>query len=202
MTHREDALAAVDAGADALGFIFVPTSPRAVTREMVSEILFSLPSAVVTVGVVANESPEFLKGLLRVCPLKGLQFHGEETPEEVLSFKGQARLIKAIRVQDARSLDQIPRFRGVDAILLDTYQPGVRGGTGTPFDWQLAIQAKVFGIPLIVAGGLHPQNVAEVIAHVQPYGVDVTSGVELSPGRKDHALVRDFVLKAKQAIPP
>ena len=88
ITNLKDALAAVDSGADALGFNFVSTSPRAVTREEVSKILFSLPPSLLTVGVVANESSEFIKGLLRVCPLKGIQFHGEETPEEVLSFRG------------------------------------------------------------------------------------------------------------------
>ncbi|MBI3615237.1 MAG: phosphoribosylanthranilate isomerase [Candidatus Omnitrophica bacterium] len=200
ITNRKDSLAAAEAGADAVGFIFVPASPRAVTREVVSEILPSLPPTVLTVAVVANESPEFIQGLLRVCPLKGIQFHGEETPEEVLRFKGQVRLIKAIRVQDTQSLEQIPRFQGVDAIVLDACQPGARGGTGTPFDWQLAVQAKAHGIPVIVAGGLNPQNVADAVTQVRPYGVDVTSGVELSPGRKDPALIREFVLRAKQAV--
>lgn len=200
ITNLKDALGAAEAGADALGFNFVPTSPRAVTREEVSEILFSLPPSVLAVGVVANESPEFIRGLLRVCPLKGLQFHGEETPEEVLGFRGEARLIKAIRIRDAGSLKQIPLFRGVDAVLLDGYHPGERGGTGAVFDWQLAVEAKTFGIPLIVAGGLHPENVSEVITRVRPYGLDVASGVELSAGRKDPALVREFVLRAKQAV--
>jgi len=134
-----------------LGFIFVGTSRRAVSRKACSEILRAVPHTVLTVGVVANEDPVFLKDLLRVCPLGALQFHGEETPEEVLSFKGQAKLIKAIRVQDAGSLAQIPKYKGVDAVLLDTYLEDQPGGTGVSFDWSLAVQAKTYEIPLILS---------------------------------------------------
>ncbi|MBI3333582.1 MAG: phosphoribosylanthranilate isomerase [Candidatus Omnitrophica bacterium] len=196
-TNPEDAKAAVQAGADAVGFVFVPASPRAVSRKRVSEILRELPDTVLTVGVVADEDPDFLKGLLRVCPLKGLQFHGEEPPEKVLAFKGRARLIKAIRVRDAESLKQIPLYRGVDAILLDRHDPRRKGGTGEAFDWGLAVQAKSYGIPIIVAGGLTPDNVVQVVKRVRPYGVDVATGVELSTGRKDPALVREFLVRAK-----
>lgn len=215
MTNLGDALAAAQAGADAIGFIFVANSPRAVTRRRVSEILPALPPTVLTVGVVADEDPHFLRGLLRVCPLAALQFHGEESPEEVLAFKNQVKLIKVIHVKDADSLNVIPLYRGVDAVLLDTYrvpstgashpfQQGAwhllrSGGTGTPFDWRLAVQAKRFGIPIVVAGGITPANADQVICQVQPYGVDVSSGVEVSPGRKDHALVREFILRAKSA---
>jgi len=198
-TNREDGLAAVQAGADALGFIFVPTSPRVVTRDTVAEILTALPPTVFTIGVVANEHPDFLKGLLRVCPLQGLQFHGEEGPEEVLAFRREVKfLIKGIRVKNAGSLDQIPRYRGVDAVLLDAHRPEKRGGTGSSFDWSLAVQAKSFGIPLIIAGGLNPSNVSGLIRAVQPFGVDVVSGVERSPGKKDPTLVREFILNSKK----
>lgn len=201
MTNREDAKAAVEAGADAIGFVLVPTSPRAVTRRAVEGILRSLPPTVLTVGVVANEDPDFLKGLLRVCPLGALQFHGQETPEEILGLKEDltgVELIKAIRVRDADSLKEIPRYRGVDAVLLDTYDPHKWGGTGVPFDWGLAVRAQEFGIPLIIAGGLTAGSVREVVRQVQPHGVDVSSGVEISPGKKDFTLIREFVLKAKQ----
>lgn len=197
ITNLEDALAAVEAGADALGFIFVGASRRAVSRKTCSEILGSLPPTMLTVGVVADEDPTFLRDLLRVCSLGALQFHGEEPPEVVLSFKSRAKVIKAIRVKDAGSLEQIPRYRGVDAILLDTHRPGRKGGTGVPFDWALAADAKKFGIPIVVAGGLNPGNVQDVVRAVGPYGVDVASGVESAPGRKDHALVREFVAKAR-----
>ena len=199
ITNLEDALAAIQAGADAVGLNFVPTSPRALSRKAAWGILQALPDTVMTVGVVANENPDFLKGLLRVCPLKAFQFHGDEPPQEVLALKGQARLIKAIRVKGAESLKQIPLYQGVNAVLLDTHQPGKPGGTGRPFDWRLALEAKSFRIPVIVAGGLNPSNVASVIRQVRPYGVDVSSGVEVSPGRKDPTLIREFILKAKQA---
>ena len=198
MTNPADVEAAATAGADAVGFVFVPSSPRAMTREDVTRILPALPSSILSVGVVANENADFLKGLLRVCPLHGLQFHGDESPEQVLAFKGEVRfLIKAIRVKDAGSVDVIPFYRGVDAILLDTYHPDRAGGTGEPFDWQLAVRAKEFGIPIIVAGGLTPTNVDGVIQQVHPFGVDVSSGVEFSRGRKDPDLMREFILAAK-----
>jgi len=199
MTNVEDAKAAVEAGADAIGFIFVPTSPRCVTRRKVSEILRELPDTVMTVGVVADENPDFLRGLLRVCPLKAIQFHGEEPPEQVLALKGQARLIKAIRAKGVNSLAQIPRYRGVEAVLLDAYRADYLGGTGQAFNWNLAVEAKSHGLPIIVAGGLTPMNVAEMIKQVRPYGVDVVSGVEASAGRKDPALVREFILLAKSS---
>lgn len=197
ITNLNDALAAVEAGADALGFIFVPSSPRVVTRKAASEILAGLPPTVLTVGVVANDHPDFLRGLLRVCPLRALQFHGEEPPEEILAFKGKAKLIKAIRVKDEASFRQIPKYRGVDAVLLDTFSPNRTGGTGVSFDWELAVGAREFGIPVIVAGGLTPSNVGEVVSRVQPFGVDVSSGVELSPGKKDRALIWEFIQQAK-----
>ena len=200
ITNLEDAQAAIHAGADALGFVFARRSPRVTERRIVAPILMALPRTVETVGVVANEDSEYLEGLLRFCPFQALQFHGEESPEEVLAWKGKVRLIKAIRVKDAESLQQIPRYQGVDAILLDTYQAGQAGGTGTSFNWELATRAKKFGIPVIVAGGLNPSNVADLVRQVQPYGVDVVTGVEASRGRKDHSLVREFVLRAKSAV--
>ncbi len=201
MTNREDAISAVEAGADAIGFVLVPTSPRAVTRREVEDILRFIPPTVLTVGVVANEDPDFLKGLVRVCSLGALQLHGQEPPEQVLRLKAElsgVEIIKAIRVRDADSLKEIPAYKGVDAILLDTYDPHRLGGAGEPFDWSLAARAKEFEIPLIIAGGLTAGNVREMVRQVEPHGVDVSSGVEVSPGKKDFALIRRFVLKAKQ----
>ena len=201
MTNKEDAIAAVEAGADAIGLVLVPTSPRAVTRREVEEILRFIPPTVLTVGVVANEDPDFLKGLVRVCSLGALQLHGQEPPEQVLRLKQElsgVEIIKAVRVRDADSLKEIPAYRGVDAVLLDTYDPHRLGGTGQPFDWSLAARAKEFEVPLIIAGGLTAGNVREVIRQVAPHGVDVSGGVEVSPGKKNFALIREFVLKAKQ----
>ena len=200
ITNREDALAAVEAGADAIGFVFVPTSPRVVTRWKVEEILKAVPPTVLTVGVVANEDLDFLRGLLRVCPLGALQFHGEEPPEQVLALKDAAKVIKAIRVAGPDDLSKVPQYRGVDAVLLDTYDPQRRGGTGTPFDWGLAVRDKEHQIPVIVAGGLNPGNVQEVVTRVHPHGVDVSSGVEIAPGRKDFDRMREFVLRSKPSV--
>ena len=199
ITNQEDALSAAESGADALGFVLVPSSPRAVTRRQLEEILRVLPPTVLTVGVVANENMDFLKGFLRVCPLGAIQFHGQEPPEFVLGLEGSVKRMKAIRVRDEACLQEIPKYRGVDAIVLDAYDPLKTGGTGQPFDWGLAVRAKEFGIPLIVAGGLNARNVQEVIRQVHPHGVDVSSGTEVSPGKKSFALIREFVLKAKQA---
>ena len=201
MTNKEDAIAAAEAGADAIGFVLVPTSPRAVTRQEIEEILRFIPPTVLTVGVVANEDPDFLKGLVRVCSLGALQLHGQEPPEQVLRLKSElsgVEVIKAVRIRDADSLKEIPQYKGVDAVLLDTYDPHRLGGTGQPFDWSLAARAREFGIPLIVAGGLTIGNVREVVRQVEPHGVDVSSVVEVSPGKKDFTLIRQFVLKAKQ----
>ena len=112
-------------------------------------------------------------------------------------MKESAKLIKAVRVKDAASLEAIPRYRGVDAILLDAYDPSRQGGAGIPFDWSLAVRAKKFDIPLIIAGGLRAGNVQEVVRQVQPHGVDVASGLEVAPGKKDFALIREFVLNSK-----
>ncbi len=198
-TNLEDALAAVQAGADAVGFIFAPASPREITREEAAKILPQIPPAILSIGVVVNENTGYLISLLRVCPLQGLQFHGDEPPEEVLALRGQVKfLIKAIRVKDASSLAQIPLYKGVDAVLLDAYRPDKRGGTGAPFEWSLVSKAKEYGIPVIVAGGLTPEIVGDVIRKTQPFGVDVVSGVESSRGRKNPRLVREFLLRAKE----
>lgn len=196
-TNVEDALDAVEAGADALGFVLIGGSPRAISRKRISEILALLPATVMSVGVVADEDPVFIRDLLRVCPFNTIQFHGNESPEEVLRFKGRARIFKAIRVKDESSLAQIPAYRGVDAVLLDTYHPRYLGGTGATFDWGLAVKAKEFGLPVILAGGLTPTNVYGAIRQVQPFGVDVASGVESAPGVKDPQLVRSFIVNAK-----
>ncbi|MCM8794791.1 MAG: phosphoribosylanthranilate isomerase [Candidatus Omnitrophica bacterium] len=199
-TTLEDAMAAVQAGADAIGFIFT-TSPREVTRETASGILNAMPDPVLTIGVVANEPPDYVKALLRLCPVRGLQFHGQEPPEEVLAFRHDVKfLIKTIRVKDEKSIDRIPDYKGVDAVLLDAYWPGRLGGTGKPFPRELALKAKQHGIPIIVAGGLDPSNVRELVREVAPFGVDVVSGVEQSPGKKDNDLVRKFVQMAKNVV--
>ncbi|PIQ82672.1 MAG: phosphoribosylanthranilate isomerase [Candidatus Omnitrophica bacterium CG11_big_fil_rev_8_21_14_0_20_64_10] len=200
ITRPEDARFAAECGADALGLIFVPSSPRLVTRQEADTILRQVPAGVETIAVVANEKPSFLKELLRVCDFSGIQFHGDEPPEEVLAVKAPGRMvIKAIRVAGPQSLEKIPAYRGVDAVLLDTHRPGRLGGTGETFDWNLAREAAGFGIPVLLAGGLTPENVAGAIRQTAPFGVDVVSGVEATPGRKNSDRVKQFIRNAKGA---
>jgi phosphoribosylanthranilate isomerase len=144
--------------------------------------------------VVVNQDPTTI---LDVCPLDVIQFHGDEPPEQVSAFGRRA--VKAIRVRDEDDLQALARYPTVSAFLLDAYVPGVPGGTGQSFPWRLAAIAKSSGRRIIVAGGLTPENVAECVRSAEPYGVDVSSGVEASPGKKDHARVRAFVEAARRA---
>ena len=193
LTNLEDALAAVEAGADALGFIFVPETPRYVTTQTVLEIVAQLPPFVVKVGVFVDEKLERVRETMGIYGLDLAQLHGKETPEYCAALFPRA--IKSVRVKDAASLTDLDRYRAV-AYLLDTYVPGLPGGTGQAFDWRLAREATGHG-PIVLSGGLTPKNVAEAIAIARPYAVDVGSGVEARPGRKDHAKMRAFVQAAK-----
>lgn len=195
ITNPEDATAAVEAGADALGFMFYEPSPRAVEIEAVAKIVQKLPLWVLKVGVFVNPEPELVMTALGNCGLNLLQFHGEESPDFCASFGVMS--MKAFRIKDAKSLEQIPNYR-TDVYLLDSHVAGKPGGTGEKFNWDLAVEAKKFGKPIFLAGGLTPQNVGEAVRQVQPYGVDVSSGVESSPGKKDHQKIWDFVNAARK----
>lgn len=194
ITSVADALGAVEAGADALGFMFHPSSPRAVTAAQAAAIIRELPPFVSRVGVFVNARAPLLRETARTAGLDTLQLHGEETPAECTGLG--CPVIKAFRVRDAESLTGLLAYRTA-AWLLDSYVPGVRGGTGARFNWELAVQVVRLGRPVILAGGLTPENVAQAVAKVRPYGVDVSSGVESSPGRKDLTRMRDFVAAAK-----
>jgi len=187
ITCVEDALMAVSAGADALGFVFAP-SPRQVTPELAASILRELPPFVTTVGLVVDQDP---RPILDVCPVDVIQFHGNEAPAEVA--RAGRRAIKAVRVREHADLVALAGFESAAAFLLDAYVPGVAGGTGQQFPWRLATDARRLGKPVIVAGGLTPENVTCCIETTRPYGVDVSSGVETSPGRKDPEKVRTFI---------
>jgi len=194
MTSLEDALMAVGFGADAVGFIFYRKSPRFVTEKIVKAI--ALPPFVSKVGVFVNETADRINRIADACRLDAIQLHGDESP--AFCRKLRRRVVKAIRLQDAQSLELLPRYE-VDAFLLDTYAENILGGTGMTCDWGLVRRAKRFG-PVILAGGLNPANVEDAVNKVQPYGVDVCSGVERSPGKKDRAKVRDFILAAHKAV--
>jgi phosphoribosylanthranilate isomerase len=194
ITNLRDAHRAVELGADALGFIFYPGSPRAVSPEKAREIIETLPPLVSTVGVFVNEDIDTVRAVRRLAGLALVQLHGDETPETV-SALGPS-VIKTIRVKGVESFDAIDRYHP-RAFLLDTHADQAYGGTGQRFAWDLT--QWVEGVPFFLAGGLTPDNVAEAIAVTRPYGVDVSSGVEASPGVKDPARLKAFIANAKAA---
>jgi phosphoribosylanthranilate isomerase len=194
ITRLDDALAAVDAGADAIGFVFFPESPRYLPLHDAASIIQELPPFITTVGVFVNEKPDQIERMVIRTGVDLIQLHGDEQPHAHLLAR---RVIKAIRVKNRESLYPLGDYQGeVCAFLLDTYTPDVFGGTGQTFNWDIAIEAKKFG-RIILAGGLTPDNVTEAVRRVKPYGVDVSSGVELSKGRKDRGKLRAFIEKAK-----
>lgn len=196
ITSVEDADAAVAAGADVLGLMFYPGSPRRVTIETARVITRHLPPFVLRAGVFADPAPSDVFAAVEACQLNLLQFHGAEPPEFCLQFGMMT--VKAFRVQNAESLAAMKNYR-TDAFLLDAFAPGKLGGTGARFNWDLAIEAKKLGKPIFLAGGLTPENVADAVRQVEPYGVDVSSGVELSPGKKDAQKMRDLVAAVRGA---
>jgi phosphoribosylanthranilate isomerase len=196
LTNVEDALAAVEAGADLLGFVFWEKSPRYVSIETAREIARQLPPATRRVGVFVDARVEQVMFSLRICDFGALQFHGQESPAFCRQFS--VMTIKAFRVRDAASL-QVMAGYDTDAFLLDSQVEGKPGGTGETYDWSLAAAAKTFDKPVFLAGGLTPQNVAAAVRAAQPYGVDVSSGVEAAPGKKDRQKMRDFVAAVRAA---
>ena len=190
ITNLADARLAVDLGAAALGFIFYRPSQRSITPALAAEICAALPPFVVKVGVFVNESAAGIQQVVTNCRLDAIQLHGEELP--AFCHPWPVKVIKAIRVRDAHSLRAAAEY-DVDALLLDTYTAEQRGGTGQAFDWALARQAKMLvRPPLILSGGLTPENVGDAIRQVAPFAVDVASGVEAEPGRKDPEKLRRF----------
>jgi phosphoribosylanthranilate isomerase len=190
ITRIEDALAAVEAGADAIGFVFYPKSPRAISIEQAQRIIAQLPPFISTVGLFVNADRAQLKALLDVVPLDLIQFHGDETPEQC---EGYGRpWIKALRVQAGDDIAaSCALYDKASGILLDTFVAGVPGGTGETFDW--ALIPKQLSKPIVLAGGLTSANVSQAIAQVRPYAVDVSGGVEVSRGIKDHDKIRAFM---------
>jgi phosphoribosylanthranilate isomerase len=195
ITSAEDAAAAVEAGADALGFVFVPGTPRLVHLDAAERIVKDLPPFVTTVGVFVDQSLEDILRIAGRCQLRAVQLHGNEP--EAFSRRIPLTVIKAIRVRDARDLAPIGTYPA-HAFLLDAFVEGQAGGTGTPISWDLARHATGKA-PIILSGGLRPETVAQAVRTVRPYGVDVSSGVEAGPGRKDHKKVREFIAAVREA---
>lgn len=190
LTRPEDARASAAQGADAVGLVFHPSSPRAVTPEQARAILATLPPFTVAVGLFVDPAPERVAEVLAGVPLDRLQFHGDESPAFCAGF-GRP-FIKAVRMREGVDVAaEARRFAEASALLLDAYVPETPGGTGTTFAWE-----RVPGdlpLPVVLAGGLSPANVAEAVARVRPYAVDVSSGVEAAPGIKDPQRIAAFI---------
>lgn len=193
ITRKQDALQAIACGADALGFVFYARSPRAVSAEQVCQIIPALPPFVTTVGLFVNASPQEVERVVALCGLDAVQYHGDESPQDCL--QSPVKAIKALRVKDAASLDGHSEYRTA-ALLLDAWSKEAYGGTGHTFNWPLAANIASQR-PVILAGGLTPENVNEAVAAVNPYAVDVSSGVESAPGIKDAQKVAAFIAAAK-----
>ncbi|PMP93569.1 MAG: N-(5'-phosphoribosyl)anthranilate isomerase, partial [Candidatus Aminicenantes bacterium] len=187
LTNLEDALLAIECGADALGFIF-SDSPRRITKEKAKKIIQEIPLFVLKIGVFMNEEPEWVREVAVELNLDYLQFHGQEDHDYLKQFGGKA--YKAFRIKEYSDLNQVA-ISGHHFFLLDSAEKG------KPFDWDMAIRAKQFG-RFLLGGGLNPENIEGALKKVQPYGVDVCSGVELYPGKKDPQKLREFIRRIRQ----
>ena len=196
ITNLDDAMAAADFGADALGFVFFKKSPRYISPANTGKIIKRLPQFVSTVGVFVNEDKNTIRKTVSQAGIDVIQLHGEEPPA-ACKFP-EHLVIKAIRVKSIDNLEIISKYRDkVSAFLLDTYTPEIFGGTGQIFNWDIAVEAKKFG-RVILAGGLTPANIEKAVRLVLPYAVDVSSGVEAEKGRKDHKKMKLFIERAKR----
>ena len=206
ITNLEDALASCEYGADAIGFIFHRKSPRFIETEIAREIVKAIPPFVTTVGVFVDEDANTINEIVKEVGLHAVQLHGNESPEFCENI--QSKIIKTFRIKGARVIGigrgeqgvnkEMERYN-VSAYLLDTYKEGVEGGTGVTFNWGVARDATKVG-KIILAGGLTTENVRQAINIVMPYAVDVSSGVEEIPGKKDLKKVMDFIEAAKGII--
>jgi len=196
ITSVTDGLAAAEAGADMIGLMFYDGSPRHVTLAQAAEIVRILPPFVLRVGVFVNPAEAHVMEAIAACGLNLLQFHGDEDSDFCTQFGVMS--LKAVRVQNAESLKTLAIFH-TDAFLLDAYSKAGFGGTGEKFNWDLAVEAQKFGKPIFLAGGLTPENVADAVRQVRPFAVDVSSGVESAPGKKDAAKVRAFIAAVRAA---
>lgn len=196
ITSLEDALTAVEAGADALGFVFYNESPRHIFPEQAARIIEQLPPFVQAVGLFVTEQAATVNELADLCRLDLVQLHGDEPAGYCAQIR--RRVLKAFRVRSLTCLDPI-RDYPVAGYLLDTFSPSFYGGTGLSFNWEIAAEAVKRHQRIVLAGGLTPDNVAEAVRQVRPWAVDVSSGVESAPGKKDHQKVREFIRTAKEA---
>lgn len=197
ITNIEDAKAAIDCGADAIGFIFYKKSPRYVSPEEAAKIRAIVHPLISVVGVFVDSSCEEIKRTIDEVRLDLVQLHGNEPLEFCRLF--QSRVIKAFRIENESALDICKKYSGI-TWLLDAFKPNLPGGTGAVFDWNIARKAKLLNPNIILSGGLTEENVSDAIRAVQPIAVDVSSGVEIFPGKKDHLKIKRFIYAAKTAL--
>ena len=201
ITNLDDALVAIEAGADALGFNFYKPSPRYITPDAARGIIAQLPDSVLKVGVFVDEaSPEVVRNIARESGITALQLHGDESPAYCRELSVQYSVIKTLPVSDEFDTE-LPQRYEVEAIMLDTKHNTLRGGTGRVFDWSIAQRISRIVPKLYLAGGLSPENVADAIETVRPYAVDACSSVENQPGKKNHERMRAFVAAARSVKP-
>lgn len=200
VTNYDDALLVANLGAEYIGFNFYKDSPRKISLKMAAEIISKMPSFVLPVGVFVNEDINELIKTVKKSAIKIIQLHGSETPDYCKQAADATSLpvIKAFSISDDKSIEQISEYKDVAAyFLLDTFVPGTAGGTGEVFNWDLALKVKDLNKQIFLAGGLTPDNVSDAIAKVQPFAVDVASGVERLQRRKDYDKMNLFIRRSK-----
>jgi phosphoribosylanthranilate isomerase len=197
ITNKKDALGAAALEPDMMGFVFYSGSKRYVEPKIVRDIVNELPSSIIKVGVFVDMDKNRVLEIAGECVLDMLQFHGDEAPDYCSLFRDSYRVMKAFRIKDGGSLKGINDY-DADFYMLDTYSSGKKGGTGEIFDWKI-IENFEFLRPIILSGGLTPDNVRDAIERLSPYGVDVSTGVEASPGKKDTGLMKKFVENVRKA---
>lgn len=197
ITNLEDALSSIEAGSDALGFVFYKKSPRYITPQKAVDIIRYLPKKVIKIGVFVNAEEKIIKHIAKLCGLDILQFHGEESPEFCKKFKGY-KIIKAFRIKDKIDFKNILRYHTF-AYLFDTFVESKIGGTGRKFNWNLIRDIDSLKRPVFLSGGLTDKNVKGAIKYVHPDWVDVSSSVEIRPGKKNHKKVKQFIKVVKEA---
>ncbi len=198
ITNSADAFAAIDAGANLLGFNFYEKSPRHITEAEAAKIRARLPKKIKAVGIFVNASPAEVTALRKSLKLDAVQLHGDETPDSVAQIARLMPVIKAFRVEPEFPLATLDEYREAFAFLFDAALAGQYGGTGRTTDWDVARRAAL-SRRIILAGGLKVENVAAAVRIVRPYGIDVASGVESEPGKKDPGLLREFIQEVRRA---
>jgi len=198
MTELRDALKAAELGADMVGFVFFENSPRKVDPEHARVIIEDLPRDLLKVGLFLDQPLGEVRKTAKSCHLDFIQLHGTESDSYCRELKKYFRIIKSFRIRDEEGFGNVEHYENADYYLFDNYVKGTPGGTGQAFDWGL-LAGKSFSKPFFLAGGLRPGNVRGAVEKVSPYAVDVASGVEKSPGKKDYKLLKEFIQNAKKA---